>query len=287
MIRLDAHQHFWQYSPAEHTWMTASMGVLQRDYLPADLEPLLLTAAMDGSIAVQARQSLEETRWLLQLARENSFIRGVVGWVDLCSPSVAEELEEFAGNPHLVGVRHVLQDEPDDAFMLRPEFRRGIAQLAPFGLVYDILIHPRHLSAAHELVSEFPAQQFVLDHIAKPAIAEGLREPWARDLRDLARCPNVACKVSGMITEARWHDWSPKDFYPYLDVVLESFGPERLMIGSDWPVCLLSGSYESVIKVVEEYVAPLTPGERDAIFGCTCARVYGVPMGSPPRVAGL
>jgi L-fuconolactonase len=287
MIRLDAHQHFWQYSPTEHTWMTASMGVLQRDYLPADLEPLLRSEAMDGSIVVQARQSIDETRWLLQLAKENSFIRGVVGWVDLRSPNVAGELDEFAANPHLVGVRHVLQDEPDDGFMLRPEFRRGIAQLARSGLVYDILIYPRHLPAAVELVRQFPSQPFVLDHIAKPLIAEGLLEPWASGIRELARYQNVACKVSGMITEARWQNWNPKDFYPYLDVVLESFGPERLMIGSDWPVCLLSGSYETAIGVVKEYAARLTSTERDALFGDTCERIYGVPAEAPQRMQSL
>ena len=263
------------------------MGVLQRNYLPADLEPLLRSEAMDGSIVVQARQCLDETRWLLQLAKENSFIRGVVGWVDLCSPNVAGELEEFAAYRRLAGVRHVLQDEPDDGFMLRSEFRRGIAQLARFGQVYDILIYPRHLPAAVELVRQFPSQPFVLDHIAKPGIAEGLLEPWASGIRELARCPNVACKVSGMITEARWVNWSAKDFYPYLDVVLESFGPERLMIGSDWPVCLLSGSYEAAIGVVKEYAAHLTSSERDALFGGTCARIYGVPADAPQRMQSL
>jgi L-fuconolactonase len=277
MIRLDAHQHFWQYNPAEHTWMTSAMGVLKRNYLPADLAPFLRGEAFDGSLAVQARQSLKETRWLLELADAHPAIRGVVGWVDLCSAGVAAELVQFASNPKLVGVRHVLQDEPDDAFMLRPEFRRGIAQLAQFGLAYDILIYPRQLPAAIQLVRSFPAQQFVLDHIAKPVIAEGLMEPWARDIRELARCPNVACKLSGMVTEARWNAWAPCDFIPYLEVVVEAFGPERLMIGSDWPVCLLSGGYASVIGVVMEFSARLSEAEREEVFGGTCARIYRIP----------
>ena len=277
MIRLDAHQHFWQYNAAEHTWMTSAMGVLKRNYLPTDLDPLLRDQGFDGSIAVQARQSLEETRWLLGLAAAHPSIRGVVGWVDLCSAGVTAELEGLASNPKLVGVRHVLQDEPDDAFMLRPKFRRGIAQLAQFGLVYDVLIYPRHLPAAAQLVREFPAQQFVLDHIAKPVIADGLLEPWTRDIRELARCPNVACKLSGMVTEARWNAWAPRDFIPYLEVVLEAFGPERLMIGSDWPVCLLSGSYASVMGIVKDFFARLTPAERENVFGGTCARIYRIP----------
>lgn len=279
MIRLDAHQHFWQFNPAEHTWMTSSMDVLKRNYLPMDLEPLLRAQAFDGSIAVQARQNLEETSWLLELAHTHPSIMGVVGWVDLSSPYVSEVLEKYALNSRLVGVRHLLQDEPDDSFMLRPEFRRGIANLARFGLVYDILIYPRHLAAALKLVREFPEQAFVLDHIAKPAIAEGLLEPWAKDIRELARCPNVTCKLSGMVTEARWQAWTPTDFVPYLEVVLDAFGPGRLMIGSDWPVCLLSGSYEDAIGVVRDFTDQLATGERDEIFGGTCSRVYSISDG--------
>lgn len=276
MMKLDAHQHFWRYNPAEHTWMTDAMKVLKRDFLPEDLAPLLRECGFDGSIAVQARQSLEETRWLLDLAAEHDQIKGVVGWVDLCSPGLRGQLEEFKGHRRLVGVRHVLQDELDDTFMMRPEFRRGIAQLAEFGLVYDVLIFPRHLPLAIQLVRQFPEQQFVLDHLAKPAIAEGLIEPWARDLRELARSGNVACKVSGMVTEARWKDWRAEDFHPYLDVALNAFGPERLMIGSDWPVCTLSREYESAMNIVMGYVERLTPAESAAILGGCCARVYGL-----------
>src|SRR5580692_11044082 len=235
MIKLDAHQHFWNYSPVEYEWIDASMAALQRDFLPHDLKPLLDQSDMDGSIAVHARQSLDETRWLLELAAQNNFVKGVVGWVDLCSPHVEEQLSEFADNEKLVGMRHVVQGEPDDRFMLRPEFQRGIARLAKFGLTYDLLLYPRHLPVAVNLVREFPEQRFVLDHIAKPEIADGLMEPWDRDIRELAKFENVWCKLSGMVTEARWRQWKPDGFRPYLDVIFEAFGAERLMIGSDWP----------------------------------------------------
>jgi len=225
---------------------------------------------------VQARQNLEETRWLLELAQENEFIRGVVGWIDLSSPQLRDQLGDFASNKKLVGVRHVVQAEPDDEFMLRPEFRRGIAQLAEFGLVYDLLLYPRHVPVAVKLVREFPAQNFVLDHIAKPPIAAGTLEPWARDIRTLAELPNVACKLSGMVTEARWREWKHEDFRAYLDVVLDCFGPSRLMIGSDWPVCTVSVDYAATLGIVLQFIAQLSNSERDAILGGTCARVYGI-----------
>jgi L-fuconolactonase len=276
MIRIDAHQHFWQYSPVDYGWIDDAMSVLKRDFLPRDLAPLLQTNGLSGSIAVQARQNLEETRWLLELAQENEFIRGVVGWIDLSSPQLRDQLGDFASNKKLVGVRHVVQAEPDDEFMLRPEFRRGIAQLAEFGLVYDLLLYPRHVPVAVKLVREFPAQNFVLDHIAKPPIAAGTLEPWARDIRTLAELPNVACKLSGMVTEARWREWKHEDFRAYLDVVLDCFGPSRLMIGSDWPVCTVSVDYAATLGIVLQFIAQLSNSERDAILGGTCARVYGI-----------
>jgi L-fuconolactonase len=274
IMRIDAHQHFWQYNPAEHGWMTDEMAALKHDFLPQDLKPLLDRVEFDGCVAVQARQSLEETRWLLELAEENDFIRGVVGWVDLCSPELESQLEQLAKRPKLVGVRHMVQDEPDDAFMLRPDFRRGIALLAEFGLTYDVLIHPRHLPAAMKLVAEFPVQPFVLDHIAKPAIAEGKLSPWAADLRELAELPNICCKVSGMVTEARWDKWRPADFRPYLEVVFEAFGVERLMIGSDWPVCTLAADYASTIGIVTDYARQLPADAVAGISGENCARFY-------------
>jgi L-fuconolactonase len=273
-MRIDAHQHFWHYDPVEYEWINERMAALKRDFLPGDLKPLLDAGGIDGCVAVQARQSLEETRWLLELARENEFVRGVVGWVDLCSPEVERQLEELASEPKLVGVRHVVQDEPDDEFMARGDFRRGIARLAEFGLAYDVLIYPRQLSAAVGLGEDFPAQRFVLDHIAKPPIAEGAMEPWAKNLRALAQLPNVWCKLSGMVTEAFWSEWRGEDFRPYLDVVFEAFGPERLMIGSDWPVCTVAGDYASVMGIVTEYIADLREDEKGAMLGGNCAEFY-------------
>ena len=276
MMRLDAHQHFWRYSPTEHVWMTEAMAALKRNFLPADLKPLLAASGFEGCVAVQARQSLEETRWLLQLAVQNDFIKGVVGWVDLRAPEVEKQLAVFAGNRLLVGVRHVVQDEPDDAFMLREDFQRGVAQLAEYGLAYDLLVFPRQLRAVVGLVQAFPEQRFVLDHIAKPLIAEGKMEPWATEIRELARAGNVTCKLSGMVTEAKWTGWKAEDFRPYLDVVFEAFGTERLMIGSDWPVCTLAGDYVSVVGIVKDYVAQLPVEQRDGVLGGNCARTYGI-----------
>lgn len=279
-MRIDAHQHFWIYSAAQYGWISDEMAELKRDFLPKDLKPLLAGQAFDGSfdgsIAVQARQDLDETRWLLELADQNDFVKGVVGWVDLCSPDLPAHLEEFGANGKFVGVRHILQAEPDDEFMLQPEFRRGIARLAERGLTYDLLLYPRHLSVAVKLVREFPEQRFVLDHIAKPAIADGLMDPWQRDICELAQFGNVFCKLSGMVTEARWKEWTKQDFRPYLDVVCEAFGRGRLMIGSDWPVCTLSGSYQETMGIVMDYVRQSMADEIDDILGGSCMRFYGV-----------
>ncbi len=278
-MRLDSHQHFWHYSPTEHTWMTDQMQALKQDFLPYDLKPLLDAIQFDGSIAVQARQTLEETRWLLELAEQYPFIKGVVGWVDLRSDRLTEQLQRFAQHPKLVGVRHVVHDEPDDDFMLRPDFRRGIAQLLDFNLTYDLLLFPKHLKVAAQLVQEFPQQPFVLDHIAKPKIAEQLLSPWKEDLHQLATFPNVFCKLSGMVTETNWKQWRPVDFHPYLDVVFEAFGASRLMIGSDWPVCTVSAEYAPMMKIVMDYV----PKEsQNAILGDNCARFYQIPTEDQP-----
>src|SRR5579859_5446514 len=241
-MRIDTHQHFWRYNPRDYVWMTDRMGSLRRDFLPADLAPLIAASGVGGTVAVQARQSLEESRWLLELAGRNPFVRGVVGWVDLRNPQVDEQLAEFAAHAKFRGVRHVVHDEPDDLFVLRQDFTRGVGRLKQFGLTYDLLLFPRHLPPACELVARFPEQPFALDHIAKPLIGQHQTEPWASDLRRLAKFPNVFCKISGMVTEADWNSWQPADFRPYLDVVLESFGPKRLMLGSDWPVCTLAAS---------------------------------------------
>jgi len=274
--RIDAHQHFWRYHRDTHAWIGDTMAALKRDFLPADLQPLLAAAGFDGCVAVQAQQHVAETAWLLQLADRFPFIRGVVGWIDLCAPNVAAALAALAAHSRLRGVRHVVQDEADDRFMLRPDFQRGIAALAPLGLVYDILIYARQLPTAIELVQRFPRQPFVLDHIAKPNIRAGRLDEWRSDIIRLATYPNVTCKLSGMVTEADWQAWQADDFTPYLDVVLEAFGAQRLLIGSDWPVCTLAGSYADVVAVVTNHVARLSPSERDAVCGDNAVRVYNL-----------
>lgn len=275
-MRIDAHQHFWRYDPAAYDWIGDDMTALQHDFLPGDLQLLLAANGFDGSIAVQACHTIEETQWLLSLAEENDFIKGVVGWVDLRSLDLPAQLETLARHPRLVGIRHVVQAEPDDEFMLRGDFQRGIGRLAGYGLTYDLLVYPRHLPAAVKLVQAFPEQPFVLDHIAKPGIADGLMEPWARDIRELAQHENVCCKISGMVTEARWQQWKPEDFRPYLDVVFDVFGPRRLMIGSDWPVCTVSASYGETISIVRDYIRQLRAGEQELILGGNCSSFYGL-----------
>jgi L-fuconolactonase len=274
-MHIDSHQHFWRFNPADYGWMQPDWPI-RRDYLPTDLEPELRAHNLDGCVAVQARQSLEESRWLLELAESASIIRGVVGWVHLRSPNVAQELKEFAEHPKFVGVRHVVQDEPDDQFMLREDFQRGIAALRRFGLTYDLLVFPRQLPAAVVLAERFPEQPFVLDHLAKPAIKDGALSPWQEQIQALAKLPNVACKVSGMVTEADWQSWRANDFKPYLDVLFEAFGPDRLMFGSDWPVCLLAGSYERVFALVEDYARQLGTDTRAKFFGENAAKFYGL-----------
>lgn len=276
MPRLDSHQHFWRYNREGYAWITPEKSVLQRDYLPGDLAPSLAAIGYDGTVVVQARQSLEETRWLLELADAHPFIKGVVGWVDLCSAGVRQQLEQVGRHPKLVGVRHVVHDEPDIDFMRRPEFRSGLSQLQDYGLTYDLLLFVQHLPVALKLVTEFPAQPFVLDHIAKPGIQRREFSPWERDLKALARLPNVYCKLSGLITEANWSQWRPSDFDAYLSTVFEAFGPDRLMIGSDWPVCLLAGSYEATMQVVIDFVAQFPATVRNGILGENCARFYGL-----------
>ncbi len=275
-MRLDSHQHFWTYRPDHQVWMTDEMQVLRRDYLPGELQPLLQSIQFDGTIAVQARQMVGETAWLLELADAHDFIKGVVGWVDLQSPALRSQLETFSLHPKLAGVRHVVHDEPDDHFLLRPEFRRGIAQLREFGLTYDLLLFPKHLPVAVRLVAEFPDQPFVLDHIAKPTVREGRMSPWREDLQRLAQFPNVWCKLSGLVTEATWQQWQPEDFHRYLDIVVAAFGPGRLMIGSDWPVCTLSGTYGDTMKIVTDYIRKLPTEIREGILGGNCARFYGL-----------
>ncbi len=275
-MKIDSHQHFWNYSAAEYPWIGSGMERLTRDYLPADLAAVAGAEGVEGSVAVQARQSLAESRWLLGLAEEHPLIRGVVGWVDLRSEGVATVLAELSTHGKFVGVRHVVQDEPDLRFLLGADFVRGVRQLRPFGLTYDLLLYPPQLPAAVELVAMLPEQPFVLDHLAKPRIKTGGIQPWRRDIEALARHGNVCCKVSGMVTEAAWRGWKAADFRPYLDVVLEAFSPERLMFGSDWPVCLLAGEYADVVGIASDFVSRLSATEQSLLWGGTATRFYGL-----------
>jgi len=276
-MRIDSHQHFWCYDPQEYNWIGSGMEVLKKDYLPVDLQPLLDHSELDGSIAVQARQTLEETQFLLGLAKEwPGIIKGVVGWVDICSQDVETQLKSFAENKTLKGIRHIVQDEPDDDFMLRPDFQDGISCLSKFNLTYDLLTFTRHLPRACTVVANFPEQRFVLDHISKPPIKSKQIHRWEEEIKALAKYPNVWCKLSGMVTETHWENWSVEDFSPYLDVVFHSFGTERLMFGSDWPVCLLAGKYSEVIKIIRSYVIKNYPEAEELIFGKNCANFYGI-----------
>lgn len=275
-MRIDAHQHFWIYNRREYDWIDDSMAMLRRDFLPPDLKPELERAGFAGAVAVQARQTLEETRWLLELAASAPYIRGVVGWVDLRSAQVRTQLESFAGNSKLVGIRHIVQSEPDQ-FLLRPDFLRGISVLEEFDLAYDILIYPKQLTVASEFVRRFPGQRFVLDHLAKPPIKSGEVRSWAQGIREAASLPNVFCKLSGLVTEADWHQWTPEHFLPYLDTAFECFGPERLMIGSDWPVCTAAASYTQAVDVVKNYLGNFPAEVREAVLGGNAARFWKLP----------
>jgi L-fuconolactonase len=272
-MRLDAHQHFWSYDAAQYPWIPPG-SPLHRSWLPDDLAALHQPLGFDGSIAVQARQVVGESDWLLGLADKHANVQGVVGWVDLRSDRVEEDIARLAAHPKFVGVRHVVQEEPDDDFMLGKDFQRGISKLRAHGLTYDILIYPKQLEAAIRLAENFPQQPFVLDHLAKPHIKDGALEPWKSQLRRLAKFPNVHCKVSGMLTEADHQAWRAEQFRPYLDTVFEAFGPARLMYGSDWPVCLFAGSYEQAFRLVDDYARGLTDVERAGLFGGNCARFY-------------
>lgn len=270
---VDSHQHFWKYDPVDHEWINDSMSAIRKDFLPGDLLPILQQNNIDGCIAVQADQSEKETDFLIELASTNDFIKGVVGWVDLRAKNIRERLVYYKQYPTIKGFRHILQGEEPE-FMLQPDFLRGIAALKEFGFTYDILIYPKHFSAAIELVKQFPEQPFVIDHLAKPFIKDGLIDDWKHGIETIAQFPNVYCKLSGMVTEADWNNWKQQDFIPYLDIVVKSFGANRLMYGSDWPVCLVAAFYEEMIGVVKEYFASFSQQEREAIFGGNALRFY-------------
>jgi L-fuconolactonase len=277
LMHIDAHQHFWMYSPTEFEWIDDSMASLRRDFLPEHLKPEIESNNFQGSVAVQARQTLEETRWLLELAERSPWILGVVGWVDLRSPAIWAQLNVLARNPKLIGIRHIVQSEPDDRYLLQPDFLRGIAALEEVDLAYDILIYARHLAIAAEFVELFPRQRFVLDHLAKPPIKSGNIDSWAHGISRLAEFPNVVCKLSGLVTEADWQHWKPEQIIPFLDVAFESFGPDRLMIGSDWPVCLVAASYARALGVVKSYLLQKKPECLDRVFGGNAQRFWRLP----------
>jgi len=273
-MRIDAHHHFWQIGRYDYVWMGPQLGVLQKDYLPQDLQPLLERHRIDRTILVQTISSIDETRWFLGLAERHPFIAGVVGWVDLTDPGVADVLDELRQHPKLVGIRHQVHDEPDLNWLLRADVWRGLAELAYRSIPYDLLIRPQHLPASLAVAREFPDLSLIIDHVAKPRIAEDVYDDWAEGMARLAQFPNVACKLSGMITEADWQHWTPDDLRPCIDHVIGHFGTRRVMFGSDWPVCLLAGSYSQVIEALKTNVAGWSEAEQQDIFGNNASRWY-------------
>jgi len=270
---IDAHQHFWQYDAAEYGWIDDGMASLRHNFLPSDLYPEITQAGVGGTIAVQARQTILETKWLLELAAANSFIRGVVGWAPIAEASFPALIEELASDPKLVGLRHVVQAEPD-GFLDGDAFNKGIGALAETALVYDLLVVERQLPEAILFVDRHPNQIFVLDHLAKPRIAEAELEPWASNMKELAKRENVYCKLSGMVTEADWRHWAISSLQPYVDVALEAFAPRRLMFGSDWPVCTVAATYSKWISTVGDLLAKLSSEERARVFSETAVEAY-------------
>jgi L-fuconolactonase len=273
---IDAHQHFWLYEPAEYGWIDDEMALLRRDFRPSDLQMEMSKAGVDAALAVQARQSLAETEWLLKLASSFPFICGVVGWVPLAAPDVERHLEEFSNNSALKGVRHVVQDEPNEYFLNDDRFNAGVAALRRFDLTYDLLIYDRQLPRAIEFVDRHPHQQFILDHLAKPLVSKKSGRPWATHICELGQRENVACKISGLATQARSKGWNDEDLEPYLNTVLEAFGKRRLMFGSDWPVCLMATSYVRWYETIDRWAEPLTTDERKWLFGKSAMKVYKI-----------
>ncbi|TXE06279.1 amidohydrolase family protein [Seonamhaeicola algicola] len=273
---IDSHQHFWHYEPKKHEWIDESMKVIRRDFLPSDLEQVYNENGIDGCVAVQADQTLTETNFLIQLAKENAFIKGVVGWVDLRNDAIESTLETYANTNILKGFRHVVQGEPDHNFLLRPNFLRGISVLEKHNYTYDILIFPHQLGAALEFVKCFPNMRFVIDHIAKPYIKEGFYNGWATLMKEIGKHDNVYCKVSGIVTEADFKTWTPAQIKPYLELVFEAFGAERIMFGSDWPVCLVAGNYKQVKALITNFIANLSATEQAKVMGQNAIEFYNL-----------
>lgn len=275
MQKIDSHQHFWHYHPVKHDWIDDTMKVIRKDFLPADLQPVLQKHNIDGCIAVQADQTETETNFLLSLQKANNFIKGIVGWVDLRAANIKERLAYYKQFSAIKGFRHILQGEAPE-FMVQQNFLNGIAALKEFDFTYDILIFPKHLPAAITLVQHFPEQKFIIDHIAKPYIKDGLIGEWKHAIKNIARHENVYCKISGMVTEADYSHWKQKDFTPYLDVVVEAFGSKRILYGSDWPVCQVAASYTKMLNIVKDYFATFSANEQDDFFGNNAAAFYMV-----------
>jgi L-fuconolactonase len=275
MLKIDAHHHIWDYDPVQHAWIDDTMAVIQRSFTPADMEPLLQEAGIDGTVLVQVNQNLRENMVFTEAAEANPFIKGVVGWVDLLAADLEDQLDELRDLPKLKGFRHIAQAEPSD-YLSRTEVVRGIRQLGKYGFSYDILVKPNQLEAAIEVVRTCPAQPFVLDHIAKPYIKAGEIDAWRKLMYMLGAMDNCYCKISGIITEADWHSWTPEQIRPYLDVALEAFGSRRLMFGSDWPVCLVAGSYRQVVNLAADYVQNLSVQEQQDFWGGNAIRFYGL-----------
>lgn len=273
---IDAHQHFWKYEPIKHEWIDESMAVIRQDFLPSDLKKTYDTNGIDGCVAVQADQTLAETDFLLKLSEEHDFIKGVIGWVDLRAENIDSVLEKYGSNKKIKGFRHIVQGEADHNFLIRPDFLKGISHLEKYGYVYDILIFPHQLGAALEFVKQFPNQKFIIDHMAKPYIKDGFYDGWAILMAEIAKYENVFCKLSGMITEADYNSWTPSQIFPYMDLVLQTFGPKRILFGSDWPVCLVAGSYTDVKKVVTDFIAELSSSEQSAIMGENAMQFYNL-----------
>ncbi len=274
MAFIDAHHHLWRYTRKDYAWIGDHMPGLRHDFLIPELTAVTQAAGVTGTVVVQARQTVAETEWLLDLAAHHSILKGVVGWVPLVDAGVAKDLTRYGANPKLKGVRHVLHDEPDDAYMLRADFNRGIAILKQHKLTYDILIFERHLQHAIEFVDRHPGQVFVVDHVAKPRIKENILTPWQERMRELAKRPHVYCKVSGMVTEADWTTWTPEKLKPYFETVLGAFGPRRLMFGSDWPVATLATTYQRWVNTVKSWISPLSESERGRILAGTAIEAY-------------
>jgi len=274
MTKIDSHQHFWKFDPVRDSWINDTMNAIQRDFLPDDLKPLLDKNGFDGCVAVQADQSEAENEFLLGLADDNDFIKGVVGWVDFRATDAGKQLEQLSSQKKLKGLRHVLQGEADRALMLNPQFMEGIRALKRHDLTYDILIFPDQLGYTYQFVKNFGGTRFVIDHIAKPDIKNKNIEKWALGIRAIAKHENVWCKVSGMVTEADWHNWVLSDFEPYLDVIFEAFGTKRLMFGSDWPVCNVAGGYQQMLSIVKNYTSKLSATEQADFWGLNAIEFY-------------